>query len=132
MIITNYSDIYKEDTSLRPYQQKAKKEIFESWDEVDNVMFQMPTGTGKTRLFTSIISDINRYSIQRREAVKILIVAHRTELINQIGKHLEKYKVPHNIIVGGKWTQTGRFSMSPGRSWGQSLIYLKLVVSDKK
>lgn len=125
MIITNYSDIYKEDTSLRPYQQKAKKEIFESWDEVDNVMFQMPTGTGKTRLFTSIISDINRYSIQRREAVKILIVAHRTELINQIGKHLEKYKVPHNIIVGGKWTQTGRFSMSPGRSWGQSLIYLK-------
>lgn len=44
-------------------------------------MFQMPTGTGKTRLFTSIIQDINEYSIQRREAVKILIIAHRTELI---------------------------------------------------
>ena len=102
MIVTSYSDIYKEDPELRPYQQKAKKEIFESWDEVDNVMFQMPTGTGKTRLFTSIISDINKYSIQRREAVKILIIAHRTELIKQIGKHLEKYKVPHNIIVGGK------------------------------
>ena len=98
----SYSDIYKNDSSLRPYQQKAKKEIFESWDEVDNVLFQMPTGTGKTKLFTSIISDINYYSIQKREAVKILIVAHRTELINQIHKHLDDYHVPNNVIVGGK------------------------------
>ena len=47
MIVNSYSDINKDDSTLRPYQQKAKKEIFESWDEVDNVMFQMPTGTGK-------------------------------------------------------------------------------------
>lgn len=102
MIVTSYSDIYKEDPELRPYQQKAKKEIFEAWDEVDNVMFQMPTGTGKTRLFTSIISDINKYSIQRREAVKILIVAHRTELIDQISEHLDGYKVAHSFIAGEK------------------------------
>ena len=49
LVIDNYFDICKEDSTLRPYQQKAKKEIFESWDEVDNVMFQLPTGTGKTR-----------------------------------------------------------------------------------
>ena len=102
MIITQYSDIYKEDSSLRPYQQKAKKEIFESWDEVDNVMFQMPTGTGKTRLFTSIIRDINEYSKLRREPVKILIIAHRTELIDQIDESLTKYRVPHNVIAGGR------------------------------
>ncbi len=102
MLITKYSDICNEDTSLRPYQQKAKKEIFESWDEVDNVMFQMPTGTGKTRLFTSIISDINKYSIKRREAVKILIIAHRTELIDQIDESLTKYHVAHNVIAGGR------------------------------
>ena len=101
MIVTSYSEICKEDPQLRPYQQKAKKEIFESWDEVDNVMFQMPTGTGKTRLFTSIISDINKYSIQRREAVKILIIAHRTELIDQIGESLDRYKVGHNFMGGG-------------------------------
>lgn len=82
LTIDSYSDICKENPKLRLYQQKAKKEIFEAWDEVDNVMFQMPTGTGKTRLFTSIISDINKYSIQRREPVKILIIAHRTELMN--------------------------------------------------
>ena len=102
MIVTSYSDICKEDPQLRPYQQKAKKEIFESWDEVDNVMFQMPTGTGKTRLFTSIISDINKYSIQRREAVKILIIAHRTELIDQIGESLDRYRVGHNFMAGGR------------------------------
>ena len=100
--IDSYADIYREDPKLYPYQQKAKKEIFESWDEVDSVMFQMPTGTGKTRLFTSIISDINKYSIQRKEPVKILIIAHRTELIDQIDENLERYGVPHNIIAGSR------------------------------
>lgn len=101
MNITRYSDICKDDTSLRSYQQEAKKKIFNSWDEINNVMFQMPTGTGKTRLFTSIIKDINDYSIKRREAVKILIIAHRTELIEQIHKHLKNYHVAHNVIAGG-------------------------------
>ena len=58
MIVSRYSDINIEDSSLRPYQQKAKKEIFEAWDKVDYVVFQMPTDTGKTRLVTSIIRDI--------------------------------------------------------------------------
>ena len=102
MNISYFSEICVTDVSLRPYQQKAKKEIFESWDKVDSVMFQMPTGTGKTRLFTSIIHDINDYSIQRRESVKILIIAHRTELIDQIDESLEKYKVAHGIIAGGR------------------------------
>ena len=100
--IDSFSDICNEDPTLRPYQQKAKKEIFESWDEVDNVMFQMPTGTGKTRLFTSIIRDINQYSLSKREAVKILIIAHRTELIDQIDESLKKYHVAHNVIGGSK------------------------------
>ena len=28
MIITKYSDVYKNESTLRPYQQKAKKDIF--------------------------------------------------------------------------------------------------------
>lgn len=100
--VDRYSFICKEDPKLRPYQQKAKKEIFESWDEVDNVMLQMPTGTGKTRLFTSIISDINKYSLTRKEPVKILIIAHRTELIDQIDDSLRKYAVPHSKISRDK------------------------------
>ena len=102
MVITSYSDIYIEDSTLRPYQQNAKRNIFESWDKVNSVMFQMPTGTGKTRLFTSIIHDINEYSIQNRESIKILIIAHRTELIDQIDESLKRYKIAHGIIAGGK------------------------------
>lgn len=101
MYIDKYDKISRIDATLRPYQQKAKQEIFGAWDKFNNVMFQMPTGTGKTRLFTSIIKDINEYSIQNREAVKILIIAHRTELIDQIDDSLKKYAIPHNVIAGG-------------------------------
>ncbi len=45
MVITRYIDIYNVDSFLRPYQQKAKKGIFESWDKVNSAMSQRPTGT---------------------------------------------------------------------------------------
>ena len=97
-----YSEISKIDRSLRPYQQEAKNNIFSAWDECDNVMFQMPTGTGKTRLFSSVISDIKTWGVQHGIPIKILIIAHRIELIEQISENLEKYKVSHGIIAGGK------------------------------
>ncbi len=97
-----YKDIAREDKLLRPYQQTAKEEIFSAWDEYDNVMFQMPTGTGKTRLFTSIISDIKAWGILTQKTPKILIIAHRVELIEQISDNLDRYKVAHGIIAGGK------------------------------
>ena len=97
-----YKDIVRNDKTLRPYQQEAKEKIFATWDECDNVMFQMPTGTGKTRLFTSIISDIKAWGIVSQHSPRILIIAHRVELIEQISESLDKYKVPHGIIAGGK------------------------------
>lgn len=97
----NYKDISRTDNSLRPYQQQAKENIFSAWDECNSVMFQMPTGTGKTRLFSSIISDIKTWGVQNCEDVKILIIAHRIELIDQISDNLERYKVSHGIIAGG-------------------------------
>ena len=97
-----YTEISRTDNSLRPYQQQAKEDIFSSWDECDSVMFQMPTGTGKTRLFSSIISDIKTWSVQNSEDIKILIIAHRIELIDQISENLDRYKVSHGIIAGGK------------------------------
>ena len=96
-----YRELIQIDKSLRSYQQKAKEEIFSVWDECDSVMFQMPTGTGKTRLFTSIISDIRTWGIRNGVEAKILIVAHRIELIEQISDSLNKYKVGHGIIAGG-------------------------------
>ena len=97
-----YKEYCKIDHSLRPYQQKAKEQIFSAWDECNNVMFQMPTGTGKTRLFSSIIRDIKNWGVFNSTEVRILIIAHRIELIDQISENLERYKVSHGIIAGGK------------------------------
>lgn len=95
-----FSNICKEDYSLRDYQQDAKERIFGQWDRVDNVLYQMPTGTGKTRLFTSIIRDISITSLQEHTRKSVLIIAHRTELIEQIDESLNKYRIPHGIIAG--------------------------------
>lgn len=95
-----YRDICLPDHSLRDYQQEAKDKIFGQWDAVDNVMYQMPTGTGKTRLFTSIIRDINLNSLRTHRREGILIIAHRTELIWQISESLDRYRIPHGIIAG--------------------------------
>ena len=97
-----YCNISRVDKTLRPYQQAAKESIFSAWDNNDNVLFQMPTGTGKTRLFTSIISDIKAWSVLNSINCKILIIAHRVELIDQISESLGKYKIPHGIIAGGR------------------------------
>lgn len=95
-----YADICMKDLSLRDYQQEAKEKIFSQWDHVDNVMYQMPTGTGKTRLFTSIIRDISVWGLRSNNRPRILIVAHRTELIVQIHRSLNKYHVSHGVIAG--------------------------------
>lgn len=97
-----FSDFNRKDNTLRPYQQAAKAQIFAAWDECNNILFQMPTGTGKPRLFTSIISDIKTWGILNGKNFKILIIAHRIELIEQISESLNKYNVEHGIIAGGK------------------------------
>ena len=95
-----FSDLCRIDHTLRNYQQEAKEKIFGQWDCVDNVLYQMPTGTGKTRLFTSLIRDISLSSLQENRRKGILIIAHRSELIEQIDESLNKYRIPHGIIAG--------------------------------
>ena len=95
-----YTSICRIDNTLRDYQQTAKEQIFIQWDNCDNILYQMPTGTGKTRLFTSIIRDISLASLQENRRKGVLIVAHRTELIEQIDESLNKYRIAHGIIAG--------------------------------
>lgn len=96
-----YSAISSTDTYLRPYQQEAKDNIFKSWDKVNSVMLQMPTGTGKTVLFSSIIKDIHNWMIQTKEVKKVLIIVHRTELIEQTRDKLgTQYHVASGTIAG--------------------------------
>lgn len=95
-----FCTISQPDYTLRDYQQEAKEKIFKEWDNNDNLLYQMPTGTGKTRLFTSIIRDITLSALKENKRKGILIIAHRTELIEQIDESLNKYRIPHGIIAG--------------------------------
>lgn len=96
----DYNEFCQKDITLRDYQQLAKEEIFSKWNHVDNILYQMPTGTGKTRLFTSIIRDINVWGLRRNLNYRILIIAHRSELIEQCSRSLNKYHVRHGVLAG--------------------------------
>lgn len=95
-----YSNINKNNVNLRPHQIEAKKKIFEAWDKYNSVMLQMPTGTGKTYLFTSLINDLLCYYKMTRNEIHILIVAHRTELLDQISATLSRFGIQHGFIQG--------------------------------
>jgi hypothetical protein len=60
----DYKEFYQQNITLRDYQLKTKEEIFSRWNIANNILHQMPTGAGKTRLFTSIIRDINVWGLR--------------------------------------------------------------------
>lgn len=94
------------DKSLRGYQIDNKRKIYEAWQRCRAVMLQMPTGTGKTRLFVSIARDLHNYGIKNKRAIRILFLAHRKELIEQISEHVgEKYGLAHGLIVAQNMEQ---------------------------
>lgn len=98
----DFASFIQDNTVLRPHQIEAKAKIFEAWTKYDSVMLQMPTGTGKTYLFTSLINDIiNTYKLAYKD-IKILIVAHRTELLDQISATLNKFGIAHGFIQGAR------------------------------
>ncbi len=96
----DYNEFCQKDITLRDYQQLAKEEIFSRWNCVDNILYQMPTGTGKTRLFTSIIRDISIWGLRHNINYRILIIAHRSELIEQSSRSLDKYRIKHGVLAG--------------------------------
>ena len=62
--------------NLRPYQNDAVSAIEDSWKEFDKSLLVLPTGTGKTVVFSTVAHD-------RAQDGKVLIMAHRDELIEQ-------------------------------------------------
>ena len=93
----NFNDLnpYR-DKTLRDYQSEGKAKIYQMWTQMRSIMYQMPTGTGKTKLFVSIARDL----FDCKTAVKILFLAHRIELIDQIDDTLGiKYNLAHAQIA---------------------------------
>ena len=95
-----FSHIDPDDSGLRPYQAEMKHSSYDRWDRADNVMLQMPTGTGKTVVFCSIIEDIRQWCLNNSPGSHIVIIAHRRELIDQAGSKLAERKISHGTIQG--------------------------------
>lgn len=65
---------------LRDYQINGIDEIINAWTDCRSVLFQMPTGTGKTTLFCEIVRKFTR---ELHPDKKVLIITHRKELVEQ-------------------------------------------------
>ena len=97
-----YSGLYQHNSNLREHQIEAKGKIFDAWDKYDSVMLQMPTGTGKTYLFTSIVNDLLAAYKEAHRDIHILVVAHRMELLDQISATLSRFGIAHGFIQGAR------------------------------
>jgi len=76
---------------LYDYQVSALQEIFERLKVIPpnyNILFQLPTGGGKTVIFSEIA---RRYIEQNQK--RVLILTHRIELARQTSSMLDEFKV---------------------------------------
>lgn len=70
---------------LRPYQEAARIAVNDEWERgVNKTLLVLPTGTGKTIVFSKIIED------RVRAGDRCLVLAHRRELLDQAADKLEK------------------------------------------
>lgn len=70
---------------LRDYQEDARIAIQKEWDEgVQKTLLVLPTGTGKTIVFSKVIED------RVRKGERVLVLAHRGELLDQAADKLEQ------------------------------------------
>lgn len=69
---------------LRKYQQEAKEAVFREWDKADRTLLVLPTGCGKTIVFAKIAEECVR------QGKRVLILAHRGELLEQASDKIAK------------------------------------------
>ena len=77
-----------------PHQQKSIDEIFDKFQTCDKVLYQLPTGGGKTFVFSFITQ-----AWSKMYGGKILILCHRTELIQQTISSLNQIGVTCEAIT---------------------------------
>ena len=81
---------------LRDYQIDICSRVSEAFEHHRSVMVQMPTGTGKTVVLAELVKRLK----MKNEGLKILIVAHRRELVGQIKATIKRMKMDsRNITV---------------------------------
>ena len=80
-----------------PHQEKSIKEILQHLETQNRVLFCLATGGGKTAVFSFLAQ-----KFINKTAKKVLIVAHREELINQTASTLRNIGVTVETVVASK------------------------------
>lgn len=89
---------------LRPYQQESREAIQKEWSNgVKRTLLVLPTGTGKTIVFSKVIED------RVRLGERVLVLAHRGELLNQASEKLEKSTGLKTSLEKAENTSLGSF-----------------------
>jgi superfamily II DNA or RNA helicase len=81
---------------LYSYQKEAIDKIFKRFDEARDdyhLLFQLPTGGGKTVIFSEIVRQY-----LKNHNKKVLILTHRIELCKQTSKMLTEFEVVNKVI----------------------------------
>lgn len=80
---------------LRDYQAAAVHGIRGAMAVNRRVLFVLPTGGGKTVVFSYIAQQAHG------KGKRVMIVAHRKEIVRQISRSLDRFGVPHALVVPG-------------------------------
>jgi superfamily II DNA or RNA helicase len=83
---------------LRKYQEDSVNTILQEFTRTESILFQMPTGTGKTTIFSEIIKV---WSTKLHPNKRILILVHRKELVSQIIDRLKQFGILAGRIQSG-------------------------------
>src|SRR5262245_44364711 len=90
------SDAFHRAPQLRPYQEQDRARLRQRFlAGVCRIIYQAPTGSGKTVLFSAIVAG----AAERGNRVAIL--GHRQEIVDQISEALTELGVAHGLIAAG-------------------------------
>lgn len=81
--------------SLRDYQEDGVAGIRREFRHTKRVLYQAPTGSGKTRVFSHIAE------AAAAKGRRITIVAHRHQIVDQISEGLASVGLRHGLIAAG-------------------------------
>lgn len=84
------------DKELYSYQQGAIQQIFEKFDSAPSdhhLLYQLPTGGGKTVIFSEIVRQY-----LKNHNKKVLVMTHRIELCRQTSEMLTSFGVVNKVV----------------------------------
>ena len=89
--------------TLRPYQSEGIQRIRDAFvSGAQAPLYVLPTGAGKSVIFSAIAES------SEKRAKRVLILAHRVELVDQIVSALDAFDVRPDIIAAGYSRRKGR------------------------